>query len=209
MGFYSKHIFPHLMEWGLSAQPVMDLRIKALEPSRGRVLEIGFGTGLNIACYPGDVDELIALDSEPMIPGRVRERISKSRFPVQQEWLDASKELPFDSCSFDTVVTTFTVCSIEDTSNALKEIRRVLRPEGAYLFLEHGRSDDPRIARRQDWLNPIQNLIAAGCNLNRKIDRLIIDSGLRIDSLHRLTIPNTPRVFAEVYFGIARRNGVS
>ena len=209
MGFYSKYIFPHLMEWGLSAQPVMDLRTRALAPSRGRVLEIGFGTGLNIECYPGTVDELIALDSEHMTPGRVRERISKSRFPVRQELLDASLDLPFDDASFDTVVTTFTVCSIKDTSSALKAVRRVLKPAGAYLFLEHGRSDDPRIARWQDWLNPIQNLIAAGCNLNRKIDRLIIDSGLRIDSLHRLTMPKTPRVFAEVYFGIARRNCVS
>jgi ubiquinone/menaquinone biosynthesis C-methylase UbiE len=204
MGFYSKHIFPHLMEWGLSGAPVMDLRIRTLEPSRGRVLEIGFGTGLNIGCYPSTVDELIALDSERMVPGRVRERISNSSFPVRQELLDASQKLPFEDGSFDTVVTTFTVCSIKDTSSALKEIRRVLRPKGAYLFLEHGRSDDPRIARRQDWLNPIQNLVAAGCNLNRRIDQLIRGSGFKIDELHRLTIPKTPRVFSEVYYGIAK-----
>jgi ubiquinone/menaquinone biosynthesis C-methylase UbiE len=206
MGFYSKHIFPRLMEWGLSAQPVMDLRVRALAPSRGRVLEIGFGTGLNIECYPVTVDELIALDSEHMIPERVRERITKSRFPVRQEWLDASLRLPFDNDSFDTVVTTFTICSIKDTSSALKEIQRVLRPQGAYLFLEHGRSDDPGVARWQDSLNPIQKLIAGGCNLNRKIDQLITASGLGIDALHRLTIPKAPRVFAEVYFGAARRN---
>src|SRR5262249_30942711 len=203
MGLYSRHIFPHLMEWGLSAAPVMDLRAKALESSRGRVLEIGFGTGLNLSCYPGTVDELIALDSQLMMARRVHERIGKSRFPVRQEILDASESLPFPEHAFDTVVTTFTICSIKQIRTALKEIRRVLKPDGCYLFLEHGRSDDPGIARLQDWLNPVQNVIAAGCNLNRRIDRLISEAGFEIKELNRSRIPKTPRVFAEVYSGIA------
>ena len=207
MGLYSRHIFPHLMEWGLSAGPVMDLRTKALETSRGRVLEIGFGTGLNLSCYPGAVDELIALDSQVMMATRVRERISGSRFPVRQEILDASESLPFPDSAFDTVVTTFTVCSIMHVTSALNEVGRVLKPDGHFLFLEHGRSDDARIARLQDWLNPVQNILAAGCNLNRRIDRLICEAGFEITHLDRLRIPKTPRVFAEVYSGIAAVRG--
>jgi ubiquinone/menaquinone biosynthesis C-methylase UbiE len=197
------------MEWGLSAQPVTDLRIKALEPSRGRVLEVGFGSGLNLGCYPGTVEELIALDSEVMMAARVRERISKSRFAVRQEVLNASERLPFVDSSFDCVVTTFTVCSIKNVRAALREMGRVLKPEGAYLFLEHGRSDNQRVARVQDWLNPIQNIIGAGCNLSRRIDRLIGEAGFEITQLRRLLMAKTPRVFGEVYSGIAVRTGKS
>src|SRR5262245_875075 len=139
MGFYSKYVFPHIMEWGLSGQPVMELRIKALRPAKGKVLEIGFGTGLNIPCYPSTIDELIAVDTDVMMAGRARNRISQSRFQVRREVLDASKMLPFPDGSFDTVVTTFTVCSIRNIRTALAEIRRVLKREGVYLFLEHGR----------------------------------------------------------------------
>jgi ubiquinone/menaquinone biosynthesis C-methylase UbiE len=191
------------MEWGLSASPVTKLRIRALEPSRGRVLEVGFGTGLNIRCYPGTVDELVGLDTEIMMARRVRQRILESRFPVLLELHDGSERLPFPDSAFDTVVTTFTVCSIKNVQRALKEIRRVVKPTGAYLFLEHGRSDDRRIARFQDRLNPIQKIIGAGCNLNRKIDQLISDAGFEMIELHRLTIAKTPRLLGEVYSGIA------
>src|SRR5215467_8056477 len=177
MGLYSKHVFPRIMDWTLSAGQVMGLRIKTLKASRGRVLEIGFGTGLNIACYPETVDQLIAVDSELMMPARVHERINKSRFPVDYRQVDGSERLPFEDESIDTVVTTFTLCSIEAVEDALKEVRRVLKPNGVYLFLEHGRSDDLRTARLQDLLNPIQRIIAAGCNLNRRIDRLICEAG--------------------------------
>jgi ubiquinone/menaquinone biosynthesis C-methylase UbiE len=205
LGLYSRHIFPHILDWSLSASPVTDLRINSLRPAGGRVLEIGFGTGLNIPCYPGTVDELIALDSELMMPRRVRERIRESRFPIRQELLDASESLPFAHSCFDTVVTTFTVCSIKNAGAALKEIGRVLKPEGAYLFLEHGRSADRRVARLQDRLNPIQNIVGAGCNLNRRIDDLIREAGLEIAELHRFTMAKTPRLFGEIYSGIARR----
>jgi ubiquinone/menaquinone biosynthesis C-methylase UbiE len=191
------------MDWGLSAGPVTDLRIRALEPAKGRVLEIGFGTGLNLRYYPGTVEEFVGLDSEIMIPRRVRERIRACNFPIRQEVFDASQRLPFPESAFDTVVTTFTLCSIMNVHPALKEIHRVLKPGGAYLFLEHGRSDDRKIARFQDLLNPIQNVIAAGCNLNRRIDRLIIDAGFEMIELRRLTVPKTPRLFGEIYSGAA------
>jgi ubiquinone/menaquinone biosynthesis C-methylase UbiE len=118
--------------------------------------------------------------------------------------LDAQGRLPFEDQTFDTVVTTLTLCSIPDVSAALSEIRRILKPEGRFVFFEHGRSDDPEVARRQDRFNPIQKIIAAGCNTNRRIDELIKNAGFEITGLDRFLVPNAPRILAEMYRGVAR-----
>src|ERR1700730_2281456 len=150
MGFYSSYIFPRLVEWSLGNAIVRDQRRAALASLRGQVLEIGFGTGLNLACYPPQVTGLTAIDSVTMLPGRVADRIARTQMRVQRLKLDAGGRLPFEGESFDGVVTTFTLCSIADVAAALAEIRRILKPSGDYVFLEHGRSDNPRIARSQD-----------------------------------------------------------
>lgn len=200
---YSRHIFPRILEWALRRPEVCERRWRALQWARGRVIEIGFGTGLNLRHYPDPVTELIAVDVEIMLPGRVSQRVSRVAFPVKFIRLDASK-LPFEDDSFDTAVSTWTLCSISDVAAALSEIRRVLKPGGQLIFLEHGRSDDPRVARRQDLLNPIQRAIAAGCNLNRKIDQLIAQAGFRLIRLDRSIMPGVPRILAEIYCGLAR-----
>ena len=123
--------------------------------------------------------------------------------PVEMVRLDASRRLPFEDQSFDSVVTTFTLCTIGDVQAALREIRRVLKPEGRYVFLEHGRSDDARTARRQDRFNPVQKVIACGCNVNRAIDRMIREARLNIVELDRYLLPDTPRMFGEMYRGVA------
>ncbi len=205
MGFYSKHIFPRLVELSLGRGPVRDQRRAALAPLRGQVLEIGFGTGLNLPCYPPQVTRLTAIDSERMLPGRVADRIARAHMPVERLKLDAGGRLPFEEESFDGVVTTFTLCSIADVAAALAEIRRVLKPAGAYVFLEHGRSDDARIARSQDRFNPITKLIGCGCNMNRSIDKLISAAGLQIARLDRFVMPDSPRILGELYRGVATR----
>ena len=134
MGLYSKHIFPRLMDWGLGSRIVARERRAALDPALGHVLEIGFGTGLNLPHYPPAVTRLTVIDPNPMLPDRVARRISEAKMPVEQFKLDASGRLPFEDASFNSVVTTFTLCSIDDLAPALREIRRVLRPEGQYLF---------------------------------------------------------------------------
>src|SRR6185436_5415895 len=144
MGFYSKHLFPRLMDWILGNRMVSCERRRALQLARGNVLEIGFGTGLNLAHYPEAVERLSVLDPNPALANRVARRVSEARMPVEQHQLSASGRLPFEAASFDTLVTTFTLCSIDEVDAALAEMRRVLRPDGRYLFLEHGRSDDPR-----------------------------------------------------------------
>jgi ubiquinone/menaquinone biosynthesis C-methylase UbiE len=169
------------------------------------VLEIGFGTGLNLPHYPCGVRELTAIEPEQMLAGRVAKRIALSRFNVNLARLDASLRLPFEDESFDRTVTTFTLCTIGEVARALAEMRRVLKSDGRYIFLEHGRSDDPRVARRQDRFNPIQRRVACGCNVNRRIDRLIKDAGFEIIELDRYLMPATPRLFGEMYRGAARK----
>src|SRR5262249_38708803 len=129
--------------------------------------------------------------------------ISRARMPVEQVRLDASRRLPFQDSSFDTVVTTFTLCSIGDVAAALAEFRRVLRPGGQFLFLEHGLSRNASVARWQNRLNGLQNLVACGCNLNRNIDTLIVDAGFRIERLDRLVLEGSPRILASLFRGIA------
>lgn len=204
MGFYSRHIFPRLVEWSLGNAVVREQRREALAQVRGEVLEIGFGTGLNLPFYPAQVTSLTAIDSESMLVGKVADRIARARVRVEQKRLDAGGPLPFEDDAFDGVVTTFTLCSIADVASALAEIRRVLRPDGEYVFLEHGRSLDARIARSQDRFNPITKLIGCGCNLNRPIDKLISASGLRITRLDRYVAPDSPRILGEMYRGVAK-----
>ena len=176
-----------------------------LAPLSGHVLEIGFGTGLNLSCYPQTVVRLTVVDSARMLPDRVAKRISRAQMPIELFVLDTSERLPFQDQSFDGAVTTFTLCSIADVGSALAEIRRVLKPDSPFVFLEHGRSGDARVARRQDFFNPLQRLIACGCNMNRPIDRLIRESAFEIVKLDRYLMPGAPRVLGEMYRGVARR----
>jgi SAM-dependent methyltransferase len=204
MGFYAKYIFPHILDWSAGSREFGEYRRRALEPARGETLEIGFGTGLNLPYYPEAVARLTAIDSENMLEDRVEKRLAARRIPVTRMRLDAQGRLPFEDHAFDTVVTTLTLCSIPDAAAALAEMRRALKPDGRFVFFEHGRSDDPKVARRQDRFNPIQKIIAAGCNMNRKIDAMIENAGFEIMELDRFSLPNAPRILAEMYRGVAR-----
>jgi len=199
--FYEQRVFPHLLE--VMMKQLARLRDEALAPAQGDVLEIGFGTGLNLPHYPPAVKRLTAIDPMEALPDKVAQRISNAPFAVERHALRADGSLPFDSERFDTVTVTWTLCTIPDVAAALAEMRRVLKPEGELLFIEHGRSDDPGVARWQDRLNPIQNVIGCGCNLNRKIDALIEGAGFSIDRLDRF-VADGPAAFATMYRGAAR-----
>ena len=205
MGFYSKYIFPHLLEWALGNPELGTYRRRALESAAGKVLEVGFGTGLNLPYYPDAVQRITAVDSENLLRERRAERMRDSRVPVEFARLDASGRLPFEDAAFDSVVTTWTLCSIAEVEPALFEMRRLLKPSGRYIFLEHGRSDDLRTARWQDRFNPVERVVGAGCNINRPIDRLIQAAGFAIEDLDRFVMPKTPRILGEMYRGTARR----
>ncbi len=178
------------------------LRTEVLQSVAGEVLEIGIGTGLNLRHYGPNVSRVRAVDPNPMLPARVAERRGGVSFPVEISHHSA-EGLPYDDRTFDCVVSTWTLCTISAPLPALTEVRRVLRPEGRFLFLEHGRSDDQKIARWQDRLNPVQNIIGCGCNLNRRIDDLIAQAGLTITQLERFAMQGVPRIGGEMYRGTA------
>lgn len=206
MGFYCKHVFPRLMDHVMHGEEFQRLRTEVLQSVAGEVLEIGIGTGLNLRHYGPNVSRVRAVDPNPMLPARVAERRGGVSFPVEIAHQNAER-LPYDDHTFDCVVSTWTLCTIFDPVRALQEVGRVLKPEGRFLFLEHGRSDDRKIARWQDRLNPVQNIIGCGCNLNRRIDDLIAQAGLTITQLDRFAMQGVPRVGGEMYRGTAVGQG--
>ncbi|MDF0667774.1 MAG: class I SAM-dependent methyltransferase [Nitrospira sp.] len=182
------------------------LRTEILVPVQGDVLELGIGTGLNLPHYSKAVTILHAVDPALLLPKTVAARRARLAFPLHIQ-RGTAEELPYGDRLFDYVVSTWTLCTIPDPVLALQEVGRVLKPGGHFLFLEHGRSDDQKIAVWQDRLNPIQNLIACGCNLNRQIDRLITQAGLNITRLDRFAMETVPRLGGEMYRGAATKKG--
>lgn len=206
MGLYRYHIFPRLMNWVMAGEEFRRLRMELLAQVHGEVLELGIGTGLNLPHYPKTVSQLHAVDPADLLPKIVTERSASQSFPIRIQHITA-ESLPYDDRSFDFAVSTWTLCTIPDPVKALREVRRVLKPDGVFLFLEHGRSEDESVAAWQDRLNPIQNIIGCGCNLNRRIDHLIIQAGLKIMILDRFHMQNVPRLAGEMYKGRATRPG--
>jgi ubiquinone/menaquinone biosynthesis C-methylase UbiE len=203
MGLYSQHIFPRLMDWLMSGKEFHRLRDELLQAAHGNVLEIGFGTGLNLSHYPpSHIASLSVIDPAIILPRTVQERIAAVSFPVETVHKTA-EHLPYPDRRFDTIVSTWTLCTIPDPVQALTEAARALKPDGHFLFLEHGRSDDPRVAMWQDRLNPVQNIVGCGCNLNRRIDRLIEKSGLTLVTLDRFEMQDVPRIGGTMYRGSA------
>ena len=202
MNLYRRIIFPQLLDLALSGERMERYRRQLLAHVQGAVLEIGFGTGLNLPCYPEHIRKITGVDPNPGMGSLARRRIASSPIAVDWQVADA-QELPFPSQSFDSVVSTWTLCSIPNVAKALREIRRVLRAGGKLFFLEHGLSEDPQVQRWQNCLNPIQKVIADGCNLNRDMARLIQGAGFRFEQLERFYMPDQPRFIGYTYQGIA------
>ena len=196
-------IRPRLLD--LAMRQLDELRGPTVGLAQGDVLEIGFGTGLNLAHYGPAVKSLVAL--EPKVGaeyGPTRARIAAAPFPVERARLRADASLPFDAGRFDFVVSPFTLCSIPNLAIALAELRRVLRPGARFVFLEHGRAESARTARWQDRLNPLWVRIADGCNMNRPVDRIVEAAGFRLAELDRFRHKG-PGVLAQMFRGVAER----
>lgn len=201
MGFYEKHIFSRAMDWAMGGLDTERQRV--LGPARGRVLEIGFGTGRNLPNYPPRVEHLTAFDPLDALQKRVERRIAAAPFGV--EWLHptAEQQLPFAAATFDTVVATFTLCSIPEPGQALEGLYRVLKPGGRFLFLEHGQAASARTSKWQRRLNPVQRRLACGCHLDRRPDQLIPEAGFAMEHHERWVHPKLGALFGTLYEGRA------
>ena len=202
MRIYHHYVFPHLLDFVMSSRMFRKPRDRTLAPARGRILEIGFGTGMNLTHYPPTVQRIEAIDPDLDLDRYSLPRIAAASIGVDFHHLDA-EHLPFESDRFDTVVSTFTLCSIPDVAHALREIRRVLKPGGQFLFLEHGRSPDPAVARWQDRLNAAWMPLAGGCHLNRPTRALVADAGLVVGPVQNYYLKRTPRFVGYMTEGMA------
>lgn len=204
MSFYSRFIFPRLCNMLLNNPRVGQRRRQTLASAHGDVLEIGFGTGLNLPCYPDSVRKLTTVDPNAGMNSLARKRVKQTGMEVDQRVL-SGEALPFENDAFDTVVSTFTLCSIADVAQALGQVYRVLKPGGRFLFLEHGLSPEPKIQKWQHRLNWLQMRLGDGCRLDRDIRGIVAAQpfgSVRVDNFY---MEKSPKTHAYMFMGIAKK----
>jgi len=204
MGFYSRAIFPRLCDFSLDRPFVAKHRQELLRHADGDVLEIGFGTGLNLPHYPKHVRRLTAIDPNPGMHRKAQRRIEQTGIEVDRRLL-RGESLPFADNTFDCVVSTFTLCSIEDVNRAIGEVYRVLKPGGRFLCLEHGLSPEPQVQKWQRRLNWLQRRLADNCHLDRDIRQIIRTQPFMTVEIEEFYLENTPRTHGYIYRGVATR----
>ncbi|MEO5708586.1 MAG: class I SAM-dependent methyltransferase [Nocardioidaceae bacterium] len=201
MRLWDEQVVPRLVDLALGNAEIHKLRARACRGLHGRVLEVGFGSGLNVEHYPTDVSSVSAVEPSAVAWSRAAPRIAASPVDVRREGLDAQR-LALPDASHDAALSTFTLCTIPDVEAALADIRRVLRPGGRLHFAEHGLSPDPRVAGWQHRLAPVQHALAGGCHLDRPIADLLERAGFRTGALERFYAPG-PKPLGYLYLGWA------
>jgi ubiquinone/menaquinone biosynthesis C-methylase UbiE len=203
MSLYSKYALPRIIDLAMSNPETRRPRAVWIPQAHGQVLQVGIGSGLNLEFYSTEVERIYGVDPSIGFRRMARKRLGS----IEVEFLSQSAEepLPLADASIDTVVLTWTLCSIAEPQKALQEMKRVLKASGTLIFVEHGRSPDPGVAVWQDRLTPIWKRIGGGCHLNRKIDEIIKDSGFQISELTTSYIPG-PRPMTYTYKGVAKTN---
>jgi ubiquinone/menaquinone biosynthesis C-methylase UbiE len=200
MGFYNDRVVPVLIELAMRRRELEPYRQRVLAQTEGRVLEIGVGAGANLPFYPARVAGVIGVEPHPrLVVKAAREKTAVAATMVA----GAAEELPFEDESIDTVVMTFTLCSITDAARALREMRRVLRPTGQLLFVEHGLAPEERVRRWQRRLTPVWRRLAGGCHLDRPIAELVERAGFAMDRVSTGYMPG-PKPMTFLYEGVAR-----
>lgn len=202
MSLYDRFVLPHLIDCICGLGQVMEQRAALIPRARGKVLEVGAGSGLNFRYYDASqVDSIHALDPSEGMNKLAQQRAASIRIPVQTVALGA-ETIQADNASYDCVVSTFTLCTIPDAVAALKEMRRVLKPGGELLFCEHGRAPDASVHRWQQRLTPLWKPLAGGCHLNRDVPAMLRDGGFRLGDLEQQYLPG-PKPMMYVYRGSA------
>ena len=201
MGIYGEWIVPALIDLSMRNKRLRPYRARVAGAAEGRVLDVGVGSGLNVPFYAPRVRDIFGLDPSPRLLARAQANVAHAQCPVHL--IQGSAEsIPLADRSVDTIVMTWTGCSIPEVGTALREMRRVLKTGGRLLFVEHGRAPEPGVARWQDRLDPFWHGLSGGCHLNRKTDDLLSDAGFRIDRLETGYIPG-PRIMTFLYEGAA------
>jgi ubiquinone/menaquinone biosynthesis C-methylase UbiE len=198
VGFYSELIFPRLCDLLLNRPFVAEHRRNLLATACGEVLEIGFGTGLNLPHYPPHVRKVTTVDPNVGTYRRARRRIQQAGVEVDRRVLGGER-LPFEDDTFDCVVSTFTLCSIEEVAQAVREVYRVLKPGGKFLFLEHGLSPEPKVQKWQRRLNWLQMRLAGGCHLDRGIRALVSAQPVTSVQVDEFYMEKTPKTHGYLY----------
>ncbi len=202
MNIYDRRVLPYLIDLAMRYKEVTRYRGRVVPQARDTVLEIGVGSGLNLPFYGPSVRRVLALDPSPQLLRMAKQRAARVAFPV--DFLaDSGEEIPLPDRSVDTVVSTWTLCSIPDPERALGEIRRVLKPDGVFLFAEHGLAPDARVVVWQRRLNPLWGRIAGGCHLDREMDDLVRAGGFRLEQIDT-GYARGPRPMSYMYVGCAR-----
>ena len=203
MGIYDRYILPHAINCACGIGPIKKQRQKVVPLCTGRVLEIGMGSGLNLPYYDhSKVDFIWGL--EPSEGMRVSAQKNLATSELEVKWLDLPGEkIPLEDNSVDTVLLTYTLCTIPDAQAALQQIRRVLKPSGSLVFCEHGIAPDIKVQKWQNRLNRVWGILAGGCHLNRDIPKLIKDAGFKIEKQDEMYIPG-PKFASYNYWGLAK-----
>jgi len=202
MGFYREHVVPHLVSVAMRNPELVPYRRRVLSAAHGRVLEVGIGSGVNLLFYPPATEEIFGLEPAPRLIDMARRAAQRSS--AQVNFIEGSAEaIPLESNSVDTVVMTWTLCSIPDASQSLAEMRRVLKPGGLLLFVEHGQAPEEGVRKWQNRLTPLWKRLAGGCHLNRPVRTLIESAGFRIGEL-TTGYMRVPKLMTFMYEGSAR-----
>jgi ubiquinone/menaquinone biosynthesis C-methylase UbiE len=204
MSFYSRVIYPRLCNLALDQPFVTRQRRELLADAWGEILEVGFGTGLNLSCYPACVRKITAVDPNLGMQRLAERRIKQTSIEVER-YVVGGERLPFADTRFDCVVSTFTLCSIEHVSQALAEVYRVLKPGGRFLFLEHGLSPEPAVQRWQRRLNWLQTWLADGCRLDRNMRELVAGQPFGSVQCIEFYLEKSPKTHGYIYRGAAEK----
>ncbi len=206
MSWYRNHVLPHIVELTCGGSHMIPVRVPALTGLVGTVVELGFGAGSNVGLYPATVDRVLAVEPSMKAREMAHQRMAKTEHPpIEFVGVDGAS-LPIADGTADAVLSTFTLCTIPDIDAAMREVVRVLRPGGTLQFLEHGRSDDPKVFARQRRFEPIQRRIGGGCHLTRDAADLAANAGLSVESIDRFRIRG-PAILTTMSCGRATKTG--
>ena len=205
MGLYDRYILPKFLNCACGSKPINYQRQKVVPLAKGKVLDIGIGSGLNIPFYNSDqIDKVIGIDPSHELIELAKELANDSKASIELV-IGSAESIPYPDNFFDTVLVTYTMCTIPNVAIANKEMWRVLKDDGRLIFCEHGLAPDKKISKWQNRIDPFWGKIAGGCHLNRDIQKLITDAGFSFESLDKMYIPSTPKFAGYNYWGIGKK----